>query len=266
MIANFIFRVLKFYDYYDDIMGIEICIVTYKSAFSLEKVFCHCKAFNWLILHINSNKCFTCNMLCQPSSNVISLNSTIASDIMKVIFHCWNRYCNLDMTCNLLWFHFSFTSAFNSSNLLRHWWAIYDNLYLQLIAIKMIELLVFRLITKNFMRYCFHQPFEKICTTKYHEYQIMMSQKYIIEMLLHSRIKCYWMTLQITLHFNCYHFISLKETNENIEWRRKLLCISIVIILFHWIRKMINYICFKILSFIGLYTSKEHENSILDHW
>ena len=89
----------------------------------------------------------------------------------------------------------------------------------------------------------------------------MMSQKYIIEMLLHSRIKCYWMTLQITLHFNCYHFISLKETNENIEWRRKLLCISIVIILFHWIRKMINYICFKILNFIGLYTSKEHGNS-----
>ena len=69
------------------------------------------------------------------------------------------------------------------------------------------------------------------------------------------------MTLQITLHFNCYHFISLKETNENIEWRRKLPCISIVIILFHWIRKMINYICFKILNFIGLYSCKEHGNS-----
>ena len=130
-------------------MGIEICIVTYKSEFSFVKVLCHCRAFNWLILHINSIKCFTCNMLCQPSSNVISLNFTIASDIMKVIFHCWNRYCNLDMTCNLLWFHFSFTSAFYSSNLLRHWWATYDNLYLQLIAIKMIKLLVFRLIKKS---------------------------------------------------------------------------------------------------------------------
>ena len=142
------------------------------------------------------------------------------------------------MTCNLLWFHFSFTSAFYSSSLLRHWWSIYDNLYSinceqndkAINCNNRYHIFEKKRHTKNFMIYCFTQPFEKICTTKYHEYQIMMSQKYIIEILLHIRIKSYWMTSQITLHFNCYDSISLKETNENIEWRRKLLCISTVII------------------------------------
>ena len=41
-----IFRVSKYYDYYNDIMGIRICIVTYKLAFSLVKVLCHSKCFN----------------------------------------------------------------------------------------------------------------------------------------------------------------------------------------------------------------------------